>query len=371
MGFMDFKDPLENEILLRNALRLGVSARARDPQALAEAIRERLTELGFRDVADCGHCKRHIPDFSICPFCSAPRGVPVASRPQSVAAHLREHFSWRMLIQSVSQPYFTAIVFLATAPMVLKFFGMGEKWMFVYFSLFWGYVFFKVTHVQARLWRLAAVGYIFTGLISLPLLVAWISVPPHWTEALVASPELAPRIFGFIFGVGVREELTKAIAVVWMARFRIGGRRMLSNPTEALVVGSMCGLGFAAVENMDYLERFQFLDKLHYTFGMYQDNLSFRGSISRVMLTPFVHAVWSGIFAYFTVAALSSTGANRRNLFVTGLLLSSFLHGMYDVFSTLPQGDLFILFGVALSFAVWLACYEKGRSSALNKELTV
>ncbi len=255
--------------------------------------------------------------------------------------------------------------------MILKFFGMGEKWMFVYFSLFWGYVFFKVTHVPARLWRVAAFGYVFTGLISLPLLVAWISVPPHMTESLVASPELASRMVGFIVGVGVREELTKIIAVVWMARLRIGGKRILSNPTEALVVGSMCGLGFAAVENMDYLERFQFLDKLHYTFGLYQDNLSFRGSISRVMLTPFVHAVWSGILAYFTVAALSSVGANRRNLFLVGLMLASFLHGIYDVFSTIPRGDLFVFLVVALSFAVWLACYERGRSFALNKELTV
>ncbi len=368
---MDITDPLENEILLRNALRLGVSARARDPLALAEAIRDRLGELGFHNVAGCEHCRRRIPDFSICPYCSAPRGLPSAIMTQSVGAHFQAHFSWPLLLQSISRPYFLAIVFLATAPMILKFFGMGEKWMFVYFSLFWGYVFFKVTHVPARLWRVAAFGYVFTGLISLPLLVAWISVPPHMTESLVASPELASRMVGFIVGVGVREELTKIIAVVWMARLRIGGKRILSNPTEALVVGSMCGLGFAAVENMDYLERFQFLDKLHYTFGLYQDNLSFRGSISRVMLTPFVHAVWSGILAYFTVAALSSVGANRRNLFLVGLMLASFLHGIYDVFSTIPRGDLFVFLVVALSFAVWLACYERGRSFALNKELTV
>jgi RsiW-degrading membrane proteinase PrsW (M82 family) len=132
----------------------------------------------------------------------------------------------------------------------------------------------------------------------------------------------------------------------------------------------MCGLGFAAVENMDYLERFQFLDKLHYTFGMYQDNLSFRGSISRVMLTPFVHAVWSGIFAYFTVSALSHEGVNRRNLFVVGLVTASLLHGVYDLFSTVPRGDLLVLLVVALSFAVWLACFEKGRSLTLNRQLS-
>jgi RsiW-degrading membrane proteinase PrsW (M82 family) len=366
---MELDDSLETEILLRNALRLGVSARARDAGALAAAIRSRLADLGFRETATCGHCRRGIPDFGVCPYCSAPRSAQV--RPEAVRSNVRlsEHFSWETLARSLSQPYFWGVVLLATAPMVLKFFGLDEKWMFIYFSLFWAYVFFKLTHARRALWRAGAIAYIFTGLFALPLLIAWLAVPPHITETLTASPLLPSRLAGFVFGVGVREELTKLIIVVWMMRIRLQGRPLLKTPTDALLIGSLSGLGFAAIENMDYLERFQFMDKLNYSFGLYADNLSFRGSMSRVMLTPFVHAVWSGTLAYFTASALMHTGRARRLLFLLGLAIAAGLHGVYNVFSTLEGGDMFVFAVVALSFAVWLSCYEKGRSNRLNQEL--
>lgn len=363
---------LEEDILLRNALRLGVSARARDAAALAGAIRDRLSELGFRATEHCGHCRRGIPDFGVCPYCSAPRAIAPDARAAHPApwAQARRHVTPAAVARSVRQPYFWGVVFLATAPMVLKFFGLTEKWMFVYFSLFWGYVFFKLTHAPRELWRAGAFAYVFTGVVALPLLVAWISAPPHLTEALIESRSLAGRFTGFVFGVGVREELAKMLAVVWLLKMRSQGRAVLRDPVQALVVGSLAGLGFAAIENMDYLERFQFLDKLHYTFGLYADNLSFRGSMSRVLLTPFVHAVWSGVFAYFAALALEARGGLRTAYFLTGLAAAALLHGLYDFFTGMPAGDLLVIAVVAVSFALWMSCYESGRSRNVNRELT-
>lgn len=359
---MALHDDLETEILLRNAQRLGVSARARDAAALAAAIGERLEALGFRRTAACTHCSRAIPDLSVCPFCSAPRGALEAPAPP--AATLHEHFSFEGVGASFTRPYFWGITFLAVAPMVLKFLGLSERWMFIYFSLFWAYVIFRVTRARLELWSAGALGYVFTGLFALPLLVAWISAPPHVTETLVAAGNGLVRMLGFVLGIGLREEVTKIIGVVWLTRFSIGGRRMLASPVEAMVVGSLSGLGFAAIENMDYLERFQFLDKLHYTFGMYTDNLTFRGSMSRVMLTPFVHAVWSGILGYFVFLALSQRRPNRARLAVVGLALSAGLHGLYNFFTSVAGADLFVIVVVALSFAVWLACLEQGQAIA-------
>lgn len=359
---MALDEELETEILLRNALRLGVSSRARDAAALAAAIGERLGALGFRNSATCAHCRRAIPDFSICPYCSAPRGAPAEALTPAVT--LREHFSFDAVGGSLTRPYFWGITGLAVAPMVLKFVGLGEKWMFIYFSLFWAYLFFRVTHTRRTLWRAGAFGYVFTGLFALPALVAWISAPPHLSEALVGAENGLVRLVGFVVGIGLREEVAKIIGVVWLARFTLGNRRMLTTPVEAMIVGSLSGLGFAAIENIDYLERFQFLDKIHYTFGQYADNLSFRGSMSRVMLTPFVHAVWSGILAYFVFLALSLRGRNRARLATVGLAMAAGLHGLYNFFTSVPGADLFVIVVVAVSFAVWLACYEKGRLAA-------
>lgn len=351
---MAYDAALERELLLRNALRLGVATYARNQAELTQAIRARLLELGFVETAICSHCCRKVPELPACPYCSAPRSNAV----QFSQAAVFEWLSLRALVLSASRPVFWVVVTLATAPMILKFFGLTEKWMFVYFSLLWAYVFFRLTGTRADLWRAAMAGYVSTGVVALPLLVVWIASPPHMTETLTASPNPFLRWVGFTFGVGVREELAKVLAVAWMSRLRYAGRPVLSVPSDALVVGSICGLGFAAVENMDYLERFQFLDKVNYTFGFYGDNLSFRGSMSRLMLTPFVHAVWSGIFAFFLVLGMQYRASARRQLIVIGLGLAAGLHGLYDVVSTLPQGELFVLVAVALSFAIWHACLE-------------
>jgi RsiW-degrading membrane proteinase PrsW (M82 family) len=362
---MELNGSLETEILLRNAMRLGVSAKARDAASLATAIRERLGELGHPESRSCSNCRRAIPDFSVCPYCSAPLATMAAgesavdgqraSPPVSQRGLLAAHFSPQMFLRPLMKPYYWLIVLLATAPMVLKFFGLTEKWMFVYFSLLWAYVFFRIADAPKGLWRAAVAGYVFTAAIALPLLVAWITVPPHITENLVASSNALVRLAGFIFGIGLREELTKVLVVVWMATIRIEGKPILATPGDALVVGSMCGLGFAAVENMDYLERFQFLDRVHYTFGLYTDNLSFRGSMSRVMMTPFVHAVWAGIFGYFVVTALRSR-TDRWPIAALGLGTAAVLHGFYNLVAGLPGAEMLIVVVVAISFAIWLGC---------------
>lgn len=365
---------LEHRILLRNALRLGAASHARNEGDLVVAIRERLGELGFEETTRCRHCQRSIPELGLCPYCSAPTapGVPGApesgprtSRPpeRTMSEHVGAHVSFSSVLHQMLQPYFWGIVLLAAAPMVLSLLGMSEKWMFVYFSFLWAYVFFKITDAPTELWKPGLAGYVFTGIFALPLLVAWISVPPHITESLIASQNPLARLVGFTFGVGVREEITKVLAVIWMATFRIGGRPLLRRASDALLVGAMCGLGFAAIENMDYLERFQFLDRVHYTFGLYHDNLSFRGTMSRVMMTPFVHGVWAGIFGYFAVLGLQTRGKGRFYLLVAGLAISAGLHGLYNFFASIPNGDFMVFLVVAISFAVWLSCFHSGQGA--------
>ena len=366
---MERDEGIEHRILLRNALRLGAASHARNEEDLELAIRERLEELGFQETTRCLHCRRSIPELGLCPYCSAPtvsgEGRPEAGEgvavQKSAGEYVGAHVSFSSVMHQMLQPYFWLVVLLAAAPMVLSLLGLSEKWMFVYFSFLWAYVFFKLTGVSPSLWKPGLAGYVFTGIFALPLLVAWISMPPHITESLIASQNPLARLVGFTFGVGIREELTKVLAVMWMATFRIGGRPVLRRAGDALVVGAMCGLGFAAIENMDYLERFQFLDRVHYTFGLYHDNLSFRGTMSRVMMTPFVHGVWAGIFGYFVVLGLQTRGRGRLYLLGAGLAISAGLHGLYNFFASIPNSDFLVLLVVAVSFAVWLSCHQAGR----------
>jgi RsiW-degrading membrane proteinase PrsW (M82 family) len=373
---MEYDPTLESQILLRNAMRLGVSAKARDEKSLESAIRERLAELGYAESTHCAHCSRRVPELDVCPYCSAPllgEVIPLgagdarphrseASANDGLLALVRNSLSAGALVQSLVQPLFWLIVLLAATPVVLKFFGLTEKWMFVYFSFFWAYIFFKVAKVRPGLWKASLAAYIFTAVFALPLLIAWISMPPHVTEALVADGNPLARLVGFVFGVGIREEVTKVLAVLWLTLFRVDGKPVIRNAREALLVGSIAGLGFAAVENMDYLDRFQFMDKVHYTFGMYSDNLSFRGSMSRVMLTPFVHAVWAGVFSYFLYLGLQHKGRARKLLLFLGLAIAAPLHGFYNLFSSVAGGEMLVIVVIGLSFAIWLACLERASS---------
>jgi RsiW-degrading membrane proteinase PrsW (M82 family) len=120
--------------------------------------------------------------------------------------------------------------------------------MAFYFSALWAvffYYFFPASEIKLA----HALGCFFgTGVISISLLLLAYRVPPLSTLAeLTESRSPFSRLLGYIFGVGVPEELCKALVLFFLAR-----QVTALPPQLMLFYGLMAGLGFGIYEGVDY-----------------------------------------------------------------------------------------------------------------------
>ncbi len=89
-----------------------------------------------------------------------------------------------------------------------------------YFCMFWATYFYSIIHPERTMWK-RALGYaFFTAFIGIPLLLLVQTWPFIRTlYAGTSSASIEAQLFGFIFGVGVFEEMTKAapllIFILW------------------------------------------------------------------------------------------------------------------------------------------------------------
>lgn len=130
-------------------------------------------------------------------------------------------------------------------------------------------------------------------------------------------------------GAGLIEELVK----LWAIQYGVFRNKDLDEPADLILYMIIAALGFAAVENMLYLNKevlnqttFQALNSLH-AFLPTLKTLEFLSW--RFISATFLHALCSGLLGYFL--ALSFCYANKKKLFaLLGLALAAFLHGFYD-----------------------------------------
>lgn len=118
-----------------------------------------------------------------------------------------------------------------------------------------------------------------------------------------------PGLFLFaVFGIGLIEELAKLIPFLFVVlRFR-----EFDEPIDGIIYASFIALGFAAVENLHYLE---FL-----TAGE---------AYARGFAGPVVHIVFASIWGYY----IGRAWLRQRGVAVTvvsSLAVTAFIHGIYD-----------------------------------------
>jgi protease PrsW len=173
-----------------------------------------------------------------------------------------------------------------------------------------------------------AIGTVFfTAFVGLPLLQIYLALPVNVTDYLLGTGFLPLQLIGYVAGVGVREELCKAIPLLLLPL--VAARFM--TPGNGLVLGMMSGIGFAVAENV------------HYVFWNLQAALSavrqtrqivhlvgpIYANVVRMAMTPFFHACLAGIFGYFIAMAWANR-ERRWAILATGLALSAGLHGLFD-----------------------------------------
>lgn len=111
-----------------------------------------------------------------------------------------------------------------------------------------------------------------------------------------------------LLAIGPIEEIAKALPfLLFVIRFR-----EFDEPIDGFIYASFIALGYATVENWQYLE---FLTPIE--------------AAARGIASPFVHILFASVWAYrITLAVLGGTSVTRAAL--AGITLSAALHGMYD-----------------------------------------
>ena len=145
-----------------------------------------------------------------------------------------------------------------------------------------------------------AVGTVFfTAFIGMPLLRAYLDIPVN--IPLARSSFLLLQLLGYVVGVGVREELFKALPLLVLIK--------LTPRMKSPAVGAVRQTG-----------------QLVHLVGPIYTN------VVRIAMTPFFHGCLSGIFGYF-IALSAANPAQRWPLLVAGWGMAAVLHGCFDTFA--------------------------------------
>ncbi|MBD2255432.1 PrsW family intramembrane metalloprotease [Nostoc parmelioides FACHB-3921] len=214
----------------------------------------------------------------------------------------------------------------------------------IYYASIWGVVLYNLIKPAWFSWRETLKCVVFTAIVGIPLLLLIQQFPLF--QLLYAATEsnlgLIPQLIGFIFGVGVLEEICKALPVyLFLLR-----PRKLNEPLTGAFYGAMSGLGFAIAEGGSY--------SLLYAFNLVRGQSGFGTYILvntiRFVSLPLFHAILAGIVGYFLGLAAINRSRQLPIMFI-GVALAAVLHGAYNTFSNGILGLIIISFTILLFVA--------------------
>ncbi|MGL6194978.1 MAG: PrsW family glutamic-type intramembrane protease, partial [Thermoguttaceae bacterium] len=245
-----------------------------------------------------------------------------------------------------------------------------------FFALLWGGLFRGLILKSSDSLILPVMAFFFTGLIGIGGLLSFYACLPKFYLEMANSSSPIIRLFGFVFQVGLWEELCKIVPVVLYLAYT----RKHCSPNRLLLIGVFSGLGFAAFENISY-SMLSILNTLEQSTGGAQvagaEGLAMgiasgvHGAMVSILLRSmslvFAHALWTGIFAYYLAMAFMA-GHRWFVLCILGLLVSAGLHGLYDWFCGLQP--VFAAGIIALSFILFFGYLSKIRTVLSEQPLS-
>jgi RsiW-degrading membrane proteinase PrsW (M82 family) len=253
--------------------------------------------------------------------------------------------------QILKSPVFRFICLFALTPLLILTFDSYSSilnGLAIWSGFFWAILLYRLFADRDLRFHTALTVFLVTSFVMMPVFDIYLALPPRIVEAFVEWDPQGPlrlihlpvNYFGFVFGVGIREEMCKAAPLLVLCLFSA----KLKNPLNGLVLGMMSGVGFAASENVYYV--FKTVNNAIAVTQRTGDfsNLVFPvyNNVVRMMTGPFAHAVYSGVFGYF-ISLAAADKARRIPLFFAGLFVAAFLHGSYDMFVGYS-----VLWGVAI-----------------------
>ncbi len=231
----------------------------------------------------------------------------------------------------------------------------------LFFALVWGVIFKMFVLKDDSPWRFPIGALFFTGIVGIFLLLfIYRYLLPDIYLNMSSSESGFVSLLGYVFQVGIWEELTKALPVLLFLRWK----HEQAHPMLIVVIGVFSGLGFAAFENLLYGDR-AIVASLDLTQEFGEEGLAF--GVQSAMITAmlrslslvFCHAVWAGIVAYFLALAVHE----RRRwgaMILVGVGVAALLHGLYNWLTEVQMTMAAVTAG--FSFALFYAYLSKLRS---------
>ena len=213
----------------------------------------------------------------------------------------------------------------------------------IYFAMTWGLVIWLfVRPEKIGLLDIVRVS-LFTAFMGV-FLVGLLARVPGLSQLLGAArgAGVVQRVFGLILGVGLVEELVKALPILWIfLRNREPG-----TVREITYLGCVSGFAFGVSEGVAY--------SIFYAATMLRGDMPLGVyvvvQLSRLITLPLLHAVWAGIAAQF-IALGVETPPLRRGLILSGIAIAALIHGVYDLLSSTILGFAFAMLTVLLFIA--------------------
>lgn len=207
----------------------------------------------------------------------------------------------------------------------------------LYFSVIWGlffFYFFKTAQVRTRttivlFFLLQVIVFVLWDILRLP---AWPVLRTLYS--LTDHSFWFMRLIGFIFGVGVCEEVVKAIPLFFLA----WKAKEPYIPQSMVFYGLMSGIAFGVFEGVQY--QMTINSKLDYSAAFFMN-------IARLTSLPFLHATWAGIAGYF-IAFSNLYPKYRISLYFLAIFIPACIHGLYDTLGWSIPGLLLTFLSVIL-----------------------
>lgn len=221
-----------------------------------------------------------------------------------------------------------------------------QYWMLaIYFSILWAGFFAVLYHTEGADPKIAAAMYFGTGIFSIGLLLVMLAygLEDLRTPFLQLGNPLI-RLLGFIGGVGVPEELVKALPLLILTR-------VLPLPPLRLFIyyGLIAGLGFGFYEGISYQTDANLHSALSNVRAASTDDAKalafaqyYLENVLRLTSAPFFHAVWTAIAA-FSIWFATRFPTHRVAFYALAIAIPAVFHGCYDGFLSLGQPALTIL----------------------------
>ncbi|HUZ37707.1 MAG TPA: PrsW family glutamic-type intramembrane protease [Streptosporangiaceae bacterium] len=191
------------------------------------------------------------------------------------------------------------------------------------------------------------------------LLIPALTLP--WERAL-APPDASHNLIQWMYGVGLPEELTKALPVMVIAIVLLKVRKIKLDTRMWMFLAALSGLFFGAYEASKVYVPAAIVDIA-------------RGSAfgiplfaERVFVDGLQHALWAGIAGFF-IGLGTNYGRQRIALWTLGILVPTVLHGLNDGVLSWPSAQAEWIWILIQAFSLFLFLGYTASAARIEREV--